>query len=148
MKVVLSDIQEAKKPLSRNVLRIVIDENQILIDNKACSLEEVKSRVSEFLISDPERDDLPEFEEVITPLLGKRMSAIGVVNIEIHPKAEYQDYIDVYKTVTDGFLKLRDKTSLDEFQKPFDQLDDDQEEAIKDLHPLRIAEGEYIPSTD
>ncbi|MDL2243853.1 biopolymer transporter ExbD, partial [Bacteroidales bacterium OttesenSCG-928-J19] len=62
--------------------------------------------------------------------------------LKISPEADYQSYITLLNEVTAAYNELRNERSYESFNAPFARLTADQQEAVRQVYPLRIAEKE------
>ncbi len=155
-----------KKPVikKRNVLLVLINgKNEVSIAGNIISVSELKFLAKNF-ISNPENIDSLSEGETLTEKMqeslqnGKTVEAEkyrsliqkigevriskGIISLQNDRNTEYGKYIEVQNELTAAFNELRDEFALKIFGKKLDNLDETQNEIIKEIIPLSISEAE------
>ncbi len=127
----------------RNVLVVLVNKNnQILCDGKWLTVSQLREETKEF-ISNPRNDEnLPEFNEVDIDLFGTIPVSKGVISLQNDRGTAYKTYIEVQNELVGAYNELRDELSMSKFRKKFDDLSEEQSEAVKKAIPQRISEAE------
>lgn len=128
----------------RNILSISIQDNNIIyLKEEPLPVAEIR-KVAKVFIGNPENKDfLPRKKEIEIPDLGTVLvSHDAVINLEFSRKASYQTYITVISELNAAYNELRNELAFDKFQKPFIDLSDEQQAAIREAYPLQISEKE------
>lgn len=137
-------VEEKKEIQKRNLLVIKIDaENQVFCGEMPTALGELKKIASDF-ISNPENEEsLPEKNEKEIPLLGKiPVSSNHIISLQISRNSSYNTYLSVQNELHAAYNSLRNELSMNRFNKLFAALDVEQQTAIREVYPQRIAENE------
>ena len=56
--------------------------------------------------------------------------------------SSYQAYISVQNELVAAYNELRDERPLQKWQRPYAELNDEQQKAIREIYPQRISEAE------
>lgn len=136
--------QEDVKMKKRNLLFVSINsQDKILLNlTDQVRIEDLTERVKEFILNPRNNEDMPEKEEVDVDLLGKMQVSKAVVSLQNTRYTSYDMYIKVQNELTRAYNELRNDLSKKEFGKVYDNLEDNQQKAVRDAIPLRISEAE------
>ena len=137
-------LQNRKDLAKRNFLRFVINEaNEVLHDDKSVSSSELRS-ISKVFISNPDDlDFLPEKEQIEILEIGVfPASNKHVISLEFSRNSDYQTYLSALNEITAAYNELRNEFAYSLFRTSFDQLTQEQKEAIRQIYPLRVVEKE------
>ena len=87
---------------------------------------------------------MPELESVYIEQLNKRVDVgKGVISLQNDRGTSYGTYIMVQNELVAAVNELRDEAAYEYFgKKSFDNLSDDQKEAVRKIVPQRISEAE------
>jgi len=114
----------------RNVLEIVINGNdQMLIEEKPAELKDVKKIAIDFITNngkDPNSSVNPEK---------------AVISIKHTRETSYKEYISVYNELTAAYNDIRNRYAKQKYGKPFEKLTEEEQKAVKDAYPQKIAES-------
>ena len=137
------DIQE------RNLLVFTIDaDSRILHEDEIVSLKDVRSLSKVFIDNPNNADFLPEKTIITIPEVGEIATTTQhIISLKIDRKADYQTYLSVLSELTAAYNELRREASHTHFHRSFEQLSEEQKEAIKAIYPYRISEIE-IPTEE
>ena len=128
----------------RNILSVSIkDDNIIYLKEEPVKLFEIR-KIAKVFIDNPENKDfLPQKTELEIPVLRKiPVSRDAVINLEFSRNSTYQTYISVLSELNAAYDELRNEFALDKFRKPFIDLSEEQQAAIREVYPLQISEKE------
>jgi biopolymer transport protein ExbD len=129
----------------RNVFIVLINaQDRLLVNGKPMDIEDLREKTKEFVKSDIRRDDLPEVEPTYIKKLKKSIDVgVGVISLQNDRGTTYGRYIEVQNELVAAVNELRDEAALEYFGKrKFDELEDDEKEAIREIVPQRISEAE------
>lgn len=125
----------------RNIMRIFVDgNNTILVNRKEIQLEKLKDMVKYFSTPHPDDDTAPEVEWKTLDLIGSIQFSKGIIFYDADRNAKYAKYLDVQKEILQAFDEMRQEMSIKVFNKPYDQLDEEQTKNINNAVPKRIFE--------
>jgi len=84
----------------------------------------------------------PEYKEETIAGLGTVKVTKGIVSIQNDRGTSYDKYIEIQNEIVAAYNEVKDEYSIKYFRKPFKELNEDQQKAIKLLIPQRISEAE------
>lgn len=129
------DPNEQPPPIrERNLMNMLVNaEGRILMDEEPVSINDVKTRLVEFIenpTNDPSLAVSPEN---------------AIVSVKTVREAPYRIYIDMLDEIMGAYRELRDNASRQNYGVPYGALEDGstQQEQIKDLYPLNISIAEH-----
>jgi len=128
----------------RNIFVVKINsQNQLLVQGEILGVKELRERAKEF-IQNPNNDEkLPVKTKVNIPLLGEmEITKDHVVSLQNDVDTQYQAYIEVQNELVAAYNELRNELSKEKFGKLFNELDEDQQDAIQSVYPQKISEAE------
>lgn len=136
----LKDDQQIKE---RNVFVVLVNRNnQLLVEGEYANIEDLRERAKEFMANPTNDESLPEKEPQQIPYFGETMVTKGVISLRNDLDTKYGTYIAVQNELVAAINELRDELARDEFGKPYEELDRDRQDAIREIYPSRISEAE------
>jgi len=136
----LEDDQQIKE---RNVFVVLVNRNnQLLVEGEYAQIDNLRERAKEFMANPTNDESLPEKEPQQIPYFGETMVTKGVISLRNDLDTQYGTYIAVQNELVAAINELRDELARDEFGKPYDELDREKQDAIRDIYPSRISEAE------
>lgn len=138
------------KVKERNIFYVRISkDNDIMIGNdyvpgtRQQVLDEVKERAKEFIQNKDNRPDMPEVAEVNVNLIGRhRVTVNHVVSVQTDRTTSYDIYFGVQDALVQAYNELRDDLSMQEFHVPFKMCTKEQQDAVREVYPMKISEAE------
>lgn len=148
----ISETAIQKKNLieERNVLILSIrEDNTLYLKGEAAPVSEIRKMAKVFIDNPDNKDFLPQKTKLDVPGLGSMLvSQDAVIKLEFSRKSNYQTYISVVSELTAAYDELRNELALEKFRKPFIDLTEEQQTAIREVYPLRISEKEIPEEAD
>ena len=137
----LEDVPEVKQ---RNVFEVLVNANdQLLVEGQLMMVSELREAAKEFIVSDPMREDLPEFKATNVEFFGPEYPVSKqIISLQNDRGTSYEMYIKVQNELVAAYNDLRNELALQKFGKLYDELDEDRGDAIQDIYPQRISEAE------
>ncbi len=127
----------------RNVMVVLVNkDNNIAIKGKLIALQDIYKRTQEFFLNENNSIDLPEKEFQEVPLFGKVLVSKGIVSLQTDRTTNYSVYLKVQNELVRAVNDLRNKLSKQKFGMSFDDLDEEQQDAVSQVFPLAISEAE------
>jgi biopolymer transport protein ExbD len=119
----------------RNLMKILVNaQGLVLMDEQPVPVDEVKTKLIEFIDNPNNSDELS-----ISP-------DAAIVSLKTQRETPYSIYIDMLDEVMAAYKELRDNASRANYGVEYDKLAENspQQERIKDMYPkkISIAEGE------
>ncbi len=134
------DDQQIKE---RNVFVVLVNRNNdLLVENEPETIDNLRERAKEFMANPANSEDLPEKEPVEVPYFGEVMVTKGVISLRNDLDTKYGTYIAVQNELVAAINELREELAKERFGKSYDQLESEQQDAIRDIYPSRISEAE------
>jgi amino acid permease len=127
---------------SRNVLNIYIDAlNRLKVENDTVTKEELFDLAKDF-IDNPNNDrSEPEKIEQNVPYFGPMLvTAHHTILLRYSRNTTYEAYIAVRHQLLKAYDDLRNSLSMRKWQKKYANLTPDEQKAIRQIYPVRIAE--------
>lgn len=129
----------------RNILTILINtSNQILCQGEYMEIGLLRQKVKEFIENKNNDMDMPQ--KVLLkdlPFLGSVMATKNhVVSLQSDRGTQYERYIQVQNEIVAAYNELRDEFSLANFDKRYDELDEDRQKVVRAVYPQKISEAE------
>lgn len=137
------DTEQPPKINERNIFVVLVNRNdQLLVDGDVTEIDDLTERAKEFIENPRNLDDLPEKETKEIPYFGEYPVSKQIVSLRNDRGTSYGMYIQVQNELTRAYNELRDDLANQKFGKKYDELEDDKQDAIKDIYPMRISEAE------
>ena len=137
------DNTEAPKYAKRNILQVLVNRNnQVAINGELADVSTLKDRTVEFILNTGNREDLPQKEIKTIELFGPVEISKGVISLQSDKGTSYEMYIAVQDQLTAAFNELRNMKSNEKWGKNFDELSEEQKDAVKKVIPAQISEAE------
>lgn len=127
----------------RNLMAVKVNQyDQIQMQGKLVSLQQVKDLAKEFILNVGNSEDLPEKKMTEIDLIGQYPVSEGVISLQNDRGTSYDMYIKVQNELTRAFNEIRDNVARQYFGAPVSELDEAKREAIQKAVPNKISEAE------
>lgn len=127
----LTGLAKDSAVLERNVLRVAIQANDVvLVNNEESPFDSISTFVKRHLLNyglDTALSEIPQ--KAIVSLTCKR-------------ETTYKRYVEVYEAIRDAYLEVRNEVSLERYRLAYNELSDKQKKRIRQEIPMRISEAE------
>ncbi|NLO02703.1 MAG: biopolymer transporter ExbD, partial [Bacteroidales bacterium] len=134
------DDQQIKE---RNVFVVLVNRNNdLLVEGEYADIENLRERAKEFMANPYDDESLPEKEPMQVPYFGEVMVTKGVISLRNDLDTKYGTYIAVQNELVGAINELREELSQQQLGKSYNDLDKDQQDAVRDIFPSRISEAE------
>jgi len=139
-------VKERNPIEERNILSISIrNDNGIYLKDELLQLSEIRLTAKVFIDNPDNKDFLPQKTVFDIPGFGSLpASRDAVINLEFSRNSNFQTYISVLSELTAAYDELRNEWALEKFKKPFLDLSEEQQAAIREVYPLQISEKEIL----
>lgn len=130
----------------RNILNVRMNSagNLMLEDmdgQKFIKLEELRAIVKDFIANPKHEENKPEFHTERLPYFGDvEITKNHVISVQNDRGTPYKVYFNVQHELIAAYNELRDEISLKQFNKPYAELNEDQQKAVRDYYPQKISE--------
>jgi len=131
------------KVKERNVFVVLVNaKDQLLVEGELMDIRQLREKTKEFLLNPEDLPNLPEKEEKDIPYFGKVRVSKGVISLQNDRGTSYGKYLEVQNELTAAGNEIKDQIAMQKFNKHFDDLPEDQKDAIKQYVPVMISEAE------
>lgn len=127
----------------RNVFVVLINKNdQLMVEGKLMRIENLKDEAKEFIANPADLSTLPEKDQKEVPFFGLVDISKQVISLQNDRGTSYGLYIQTQNELAAAYNELRDELGLRKFGKKYDDLEKDQQDAVRKIYPQRISEAE------
>ena len=127
----------------RNIIVVKINSaDRLLAGTEPMDVSQLKDKIKEFLANPMNDPNLPEKEEIDIEGYGPCMVSKGVISLQNDRGTSYAKYIEVQNELVGAFNDLREEEAKAKFNKSFSELDEEQQDIIKEVIPQMISEAE------
>lgn len=138
--------QDDQTPIrERNVFIVLINsQDQLLVEGEPMDIIELRDKAKEFIKNPDDLETLPEKELKYIEGLDREeyVCKNAVVSLKNDLSTTYAKYIEVQNELVAAYNELRDEFAMDEWGKKFKELDEEQQEAVRDVYPMKLSEAE------
>lgn len=137
------DNQEAPKYAKRNILQVMVNRDNLLaVNGELTDVSDLKDRTIEFVLNPNNSSELPQKTVKDVPFFGNVEVSKGIISLQSDKGTSYEMYIAVQDQLAAAYNEMRNNVAKKKFGKPFADLDQEQQEAVKDVIPMNISEAE------
>ncbi len=127
----------------RNVFAVLVNRNNdLLVEGDYERVDNLRDRAKEFMANPYNAENLPEKEPVDVPYFGEYMVTKGVISLRNDNDTQYGTYLAVRNELVAAINELRDELASEKWGKSYEDLDRDQQNAVKKIIPQKISEAE------
>jgi biopolymer transport protein ExbD len=127
----------------RNVFVVLVNKNNdLLVEGDYERVENLRERTKEFMENPYNDEDLPEKEPIEVPYFGEVMVTKGVISLRNDLDTKYGTYLAVQNELVAAINELRDELAKEKWGKAYDDLDEEQQKAVRTIYPQKISEAE------
>ena len=127
----------------RNIIQVKINSNdRLLAGGVPMDVSQLKDKIKEFMTNPNDDPNLPEKEVKEVKGIGPVPVSKGVISLQNDRGTTYQAYITVQNELVKAINEIRDDFSMRTFGKKYAKLDEEQQNAVREAVPQRIAEAE------
>ncbi|WP_372752048.1 ExbD/TolR family protein [Labilibaculum sp.] len=131
------------KVKQRNVLAILVNRNDdLLVNGEVLDISQLREKTKEFILNPLNKADLPEKKTATIPFFGDVQVSKGLVSLQNDRGTSYKMYIKVQDELAAASRELKDEKAMQKWNKKFDELNDEQQGAVRDYVPMQISEAE------
>lgn len=128
----------------RNVLQILLNKyDQLMCNGEQISIGELREKAKEFIANPNDDPNMPEKHQKEIEGLGVQMvTEKHVISLQNDRGTTYSEYIKVQNELVAAYNELRNEFSQQKWGKNYADLDEKQQEAVREFYPQRISEAE------
>ena len=136
-------LDDAKKK-ERNVLQVFLNmQDQLMCGNDYIGVDQLRQKAKEFIANINNAENMPEKTQKNVDFFGTTLvNDKHVISLQNDRGSSYQAYISVQNELVAAYNELRDELALQKWQRPYAELNDEQQKAIREIYPQRISEAE------
>ncbi len=135
--------QDDIKVKQRNVLAILVNRNNdLLVNGEVLDISQLREKTKEFILNPLNKEDLPEKKPTTIPFFGDVMVSKGLVSLQNDRGTSYEMYISVQDELAAASRELKDQKAMQKWNKKFEDLDEEQQKAVRKFVPMQISEAE------
>ncbi|QZT35701.1 biopolymer transporter ExbD [Halosquirtibacter xylanolyticus] len=136
-------IDPNNKIKDRNIFEVLVNsKDQLLVEGELMRVEDLYEATQEFMLNDANASHLPEKKMMDVPFFGETLVTKGVISLRNDIGTTYGTYIAVQNELVRAINDLRDDISKRKWNKKYEDLNTDQQKAIRKLMPQKISEAE------
>jgi biopolymer transport protein ExbD len=140
------EVQDDTPPVKeRNVFVVLVDRyDRLMVENELTRVEDLKEKTKLFMTNPANDETLPEKMVEDVPFFGpiEILRPSVVISLRNDEGTTYGTYIRVQNELIAAINELRADLALQKFNKPFDKLSAEEQDAIKVIFPQKISEAE------
>jgi len=127
----------------RNVFSVLVNSNnQLLVEGRPMRIEDLTEAAKEFIENPLDAENLPEKKEMEVEFFGVQMVTKGVISLQNDRGTEYQTYLMVQNELQRAYTELRQDLARRKFGKDYNDLESEEQKAIRTIYPQKISEAE------
>jgi biopolymer transport protein ExbD len=131
------------KVKKRNVLAILVNRNnELLVNGELLDISQLREKTKEFILNPNDDINLPEKEFKTIPYFGDVRVSKGLVSLQNDRGTSYETYIRVQDELAIAGRELKDEKAMQKWGKIYNELDEEQQDAVKKYVPMAISEAE------
>ncbi len=137
------DVNDDVKIKERNVYVVLINKNdQLMVEGEPMHINDLKNKAKEFIANPADEATLPEKDIKEIPFFGNYPVSKQVISLQNDRGTSYGVYVKVQDELAAAYGELRNELAHRKWNKPYDDLEKEQQEAIRAIYPQRISEAE------
>jgi biopolymer transport protein ExbD len=128
----------------RNIFVVLVNaQDQLLCENEFINVKNLREKAIEFLDNPKNLETLPEKEMKEIPFFGQlEVCKNAVISLRNDFGTTYGAYLMVQNELMAAVNELRNNKAMEKWNKKFDDLTEEQQDAIKEIYPQKISEAE------
>lgn len=136
--------QSDDKIKQRNVFVVLINKNnELLVENERMNIHDLREKTKEFIANPEDKPDLPEKDYKEIPFFGRvYVPKNPIISLQNDRGTSYGTYLMVQNELLAAKNELRDQLSMQKFNLKYEDLDEDQQAAVKQYYTAVLSEAE------
>ena len=129
----------------RNAFVVLISaKDELSVEGEYTELTRLRQLTKNFFMNPNNSLTLSEKKEEQIPFFGNVLISKGVVSLQNDRGTSYRMYLMVQNELSAAVTELREERAKERFGKPFDELSDEEKDAVSKFHPMAISEAEPV----
>lgn len=129
----------------RNTFIVLVNsQDKLFVEGEPLNIDQLRDKAKEFIDNKENREDLPRKEMIFIEELQREelICKTAVISLQNDNNTSYETYIAVQNELMAAYNELRDDFSKAEWGKAFEDLEKDQQKAVKKVYKMGISESE------
>ena len=127
----------------RNILQVLVNKDDLLaVNGDLMQISNLKEKAKEFILNPHNKEDLPSKVIKEIPFFGKAEVSRGIISLQSDRGTSYKMYIAVQDELTAAYNEIRDMKAMEKWGKKYNELTEEQMDAVRKLIPTAISEAE------
>jgi len=128
----------------RNIFVVLVNaQDQLLVENEFINVKSLREKAKEFLENPNNSETLPEKEMKEVPFFGQvEVCKNAVISLRNDFGTTYGAYLMVQNELMAAVNELRNDKAMEKWGKKFNDLTEEQQDAVKEIYPQKISEAE------
>lgn len=140
------DDQETESEIrERDIFTVLVDGgDRLLVRGELTDIRNLRSRAKEFIANPNDEDNLPRKISEEVEFFGEVPISQQVISLQNARATSYGMYIMVQNELTAAYNELRNELAMDRFGRRYNQLNTEEEAAVRKIYPMKISEAEPV----
>jgi len=136
--------EDQDKIRERNVFVVKINKfDQLLVENKPMDIHNLRESAKEFIANPEDKDNLPQKDFKEIDFFGRvYVPRNPVISLQNDRGTSYGTYLMVQNELLAAKNELRDEISTQNFGRKYDDLEEDEKDAVKKYYTAVLSEAE------
>jgi biopolymer transport protein ExbD len=132
------------KVKQRNVLQVFLNMyDQLMVNGEVINVSQLRDKAKEFIANKANAENMPELVNKEVEFFGTvQVTEKHVISLQNDRSSSYQSYIDVQNELVAAYNELRDELATEKWGMKYEELDEDQQKAVREVYPQKISEAE------
>lgn len=137
------EVNDDVKIKERNVFVVLINKNdQLLVEGEMMHISDLKQAAKEFIANPSDDPKLPEKDIKEIEFFGNYAVSKQVISLQNDRGTSYGMYVKVQDELAAAYNELRNELSMRKWNKRYNDLEKEQQEAVRAIYPQKISEAE------
>lgn len=139
------NVEEPPPINERNVFIVLVNsQDKLFVEGEPLDITNLKEKAKEFIANPANREDLPVRSMKYIEELAREVEVCDkdVISVRNDNSTTYATYIAVQNELISAYNELREDFSKAEWGKSYEDLNSDQQKAVRQVYKLGISEAE------
>ncbi len=139
------NVEEPPPINERNVFIVLVNsQDKLFVEGEPLDITQLKDKAKEFIANPENREDLPVKSMLYIEELQREelVCEKDIISVRNDNNTTYATYIAVQNELIAAYNELRNEFAQAEWGKAFDDLESEQQDAVKKIYKLGISEAE------
>lgn len=139
------DTEEPPPINERNVFIVLVNsQDKLLVEGEPLEISRLKEKAKEFIANPANREDLPVKSMKYIEELQREVEVCDkdIISVRNDNNTTYATYVAVQNELVAAYNELREDFAQEEWGKSYEDLEYDQQKAVRKVYKLAISEAE------